>query len=607
MSSSKSSLKSTPTFQVNDRVKALFHEDGKWYPAEVLEVKSNNTFRIRFDGYVEEYDFEKKNMRALGRAGGGAAAPPAASENEEGSKCKVDSALKSTSTFHVNDRVEALWLMDGKWYPATVSKVLRNNRFRIRFDDVEIVAKQDYGQGDLRVLVQGSARAGGGAAVPPAASAKETAPAPGNSKRVVFVLPRTVVTDPARDDRAQMQQEQSQAAATIDELKAQVERLANELSSSQAEAASSRRDAESARHDLRAAEQQASDDSAQMQQEQSQAAATIDELKAQVERLANELSSSQAEAASSRRDAESARHDLRAAEQQASDDSAQMQQEQSQAAATIDELKAQVERLANELSSSQAEAASSRRDAESARHDLRAAEQQASDDSAQMQQEQSQAAATIDELKAQVERLANELSINSVSAVQAFQDEFNAYAESFKQRHRTAAPADHLCHRAPSTVARAAHAAAAGDGSASSAALTPEAIKAMSSNSMAILATQRAGITEQKCIPALKKVLKGISFEEWSPDRLRPVLEGHLFFQLHPAHVESIVSALVGMRAEAESAATAAPTVQAEAAAQLESQSVDERAQAPVSAKLQDSSTSEEQVRQTLAVQHCGS
>lgn len=42
---------------------------------------------------------------------------------------------------------------------------------------------------------------------------------------------------------------------------------------------SSRRDAESARHDLRAAEQQASDDRAQKQQEQSQAAATIDELK----------------------------------------------------------------------------------------------------------------------------------------------------------------------------------------------------------------------------------------------------------------------------------------------------------------------------------------
>ena len=62
MSSSNSTLKSTPTFQVNDRVEALWLEDGKraWHPAEVLEVKSNNMFRIRFDGYVEEYDFKKK-------------------------------------------------------------------------------------------------------------------------------------------------------------------------------------------------------------------------------------------------------------------------------------------------------------------------------------------------------------------------------------------------------------------------------------------------------------------------------------------------------------------------------------------------------------------
>jgi len=159
----------------------------------------------------------------------------------------------------------------------------------------------------------------------------------------------------------------------------------------------------------------------------------------------------------------------------------------------------------------------------------------------------------------------------------------------------------------PSTAAHAADAAAAGEGSASSATLTPEAMKAMSSNSMAVLATERAGIATGKCIPAVKKILKGVSVEEWSPDRLRPLLEGNLFFQLHPEHVEPIVNALVGMRAEAESAATAAPTAQAEAAVQHESRSVDERAQAPVSDKLHDSRTSEEQVRQTLAVQHCGS
>lgn len=63
MSQSNSNFKSTSTFQVNDRVEALWHEDRKWYPAEVLQVKSQNIFHIRFDGYVEQYDYTKDFLR----------------------------------------------------------------------------------------------------------------------------------------------------------------------------------------------------------------------------------------------------------------------------------------------------------------------------------------------------------------------------------------------------------------------------------------------------------------------------------------------------------------------------------------------------------------
>jgi hypothetical protein len=167
MSSSNSTLKSTPTFQVNDRVEAFWRDDGEWHPAEVLKVVRNNRFRIRFDGYLEKYDFKMKDLRmpeqGSARAGGGAAAPPAASENEGGSKCTVDSTLKSTPTFQVNDRVEAFWRDDGEWYPAEVLKVVRNNRFRIRFDGY--AGKYVFKMQRLRVPEQGSARAGGGAAV----------------------------------------------------------------------------------------------------------------------------------------------------------------------------------------------------------------------------------------------------------------------------------------------------------------------------------------------------------------------------------------------------------------------------------------------------------
>jgi predicted RNase H-like nuclease len=106
----------------------------------------------------------------------------------------------------------------------------------------------------------------------------------------------------------------------------------------------------------------------------------------------------------------------------------------------------------------------------------------------------------------------------------------------------------------PSTAAHAAHTAAGREGCAGSATLTPEAIKAMSPNDIADLATQRAGIFSEKCSSALQKVLKSLCFEKWSRDSLQPALEGIPFFQLHPVHVDSIVKALVGMRAEAESA-----------------------------------------------------
>ena len=76
-------------FKKNDHVEALWLEDGKWYPAEVLQVKANNVYRIRFDGFVEEYDRPKDDLRVLeqssAKAGGWAAArrPPARAPTKE--------------------------------------------------------------------------------------------------------------------------------------------------------------------------------------------------------------------------------------------------------------------------------------------------------------------------------------------------------------------------------------------------------------------------------------------------------------------------------------------------------------------------------------------
>ena len=71
---------SSLTFKKNDRVEALWLEDGKWYAAEVIQVKPHNLYRIRFDGFVEEYDRNKMDLRVLEQGGGAAARRPPSKE-----------------------------------------------------------------------------------------------------------------------------------------------------------------------------------------------------------------------------------------------------------------------------------------------------------------------------------------------------------------------------------------------------------------------------------------------------------------------------------------------------------------------------------------------
>jgi hypothetical protein len=159
----------------------------------VLKVVRNNLFRIRFEDVKMKagHDYGAHDLRKKGAAppadsakeaaaapvcapaqaeaaneaapAPASAPPPVASANEGGSKCTVDSTLKSTPAFQVNDRVEAFWRDDGEWHPAEVLKVVPNNRFRIRFDGYR--EKYVFKVQRLRVPEKGIARDGGGAAV----------------------------------------------------------------------------------------------------------------------------------------------------------------------------------------------------------------------------------------------------------------------------------------------------------------------------------------------------------------------------------------------------------------------------------------------------------
>jgi hypothetical protein len=99
---------STSTFQHNDRVEALWPEDGKWYPAQVLKVKANNFFRIRFDGYVEQYDYQAHQMRIpeRSRARGGGGNQAAAAAGNAGA-CDARSAKRTEELKRARKDAEA--------------------------------------------------------------------------------------------------------------------------------------------------------------------------------------------------------------------------------------------------------------------------------------------------------------------------------------------------------------------------------------------------------------------------------------------------------------------------------------------------------------------
>jgi hypothetical protein len=216
------------------------------------------------------------------------------------------SRSNSTSTFHRNDRVEALWPSENKWYPAQVTTVLPGNLFRIQFDGFS--EQYDYQADRMRVLKKGGAKGGDGNQRP---SAKQAAPAPAQTpiSDPSSSGPRTDGANKSKRNQsdkrkadlaehqdpvvsAQMHQAELSAAARIAELEEQVRTLTANKSSCEAAAASARSEAENAQRDLLASRQEVSDLCEQIQRQEAEAAGALGELKAGVPKFKVELFSS---------------------------------------------------------------------------------------------------------------------------------------------------------------------------------------------------------------------------------------------------------------------------------------------------------------------------
>jgi hypothetical protein len=82
--------------------------------------------------------------------------------------------------------------------------------------------------------------------------------------------------------------------------------------------------------------------------------------------------------------------------------------------------------------------------------------------------------------------------------------------------------------------------------------LTPEAIKAMDSYDIAVLATQRAGIVSADtafCVRAVSELeFSGRTFKkDWQGSTLLETFADSAYFQAQPAHRDKVIEALVGM------------------------------------------------------------
>jgi hypothetical protein len=82
-----------------------------------------------------------------------------------------------------------------------------------------------------------------------------------------------------------------------------------------------------------------------------------------------------------------------------------------------------------------------------------------------------------------------------------------------------------------------------------------ETMQKMAPEDIAKLATERAGIQSDKCVAALRRYLHQASVSDFSAESLQPALENIPFFLLHPASIQPVISALVGIRIEAAASA----------------------------------------------------
>ncbi len=117
-------------------------EEGAYYPAYIVQKKSESRFRVHFDGYETRWDEDVTLDRIRGRIDGGPVAPPPPPKKVQrarelgGEKTAPQASVQSpVSTYKEGDKVRVRWR--GSVYKATVISVVKTDQVLVHYDGME--------------------------------------------------------------------------------------------------------------------------------------------------------------------------------------------------------------------------------------------------------------------------------------------------------------------------------------------------------------------------------------------------------------------------------------------------------------------------------------
>lgn len=112
-------------------------EEGKFYPAYVVEAHSTTRYRVHFDGYDSHWDEDVGVDRIRGRIEGPVLPPPPPAKVARAAGAPTGSAGPGTTSnpFREGDRVRVTWR--GSTYPAVVLQVVGKDKVLVHYEGHE--------------------------------------------------------------------------------------------------------------------------------------------------------------------------------------------------------------------------------------------------------------------------------------------------------------------------------------------------------------------------------------------------------------------------------------------------------------------------------------